>query len=399
MENLEGMDDLDLDIDDDIDISAPVATIEYKKPHTATLKFELLKKCKHKTNILKEEASDYDNSEDLDPKPIWDIFYTTSVDERYDEKQRYINEFKVLKTIGTGAYSKVKHVIREYMKDGQLWEKDFALKIMHKPTLNRDRWALYTKEGELVMSNALEKVLTEINIWSRIKHPNIVQLYELIEQHDHDDLYLVIEFCHLGQISDWSESDKIYTRNSKIFDYIIDTHFKGKSFANENEKLESVARIIFRDAMKGLEYLHSNNFAHRDIKLDNILVSTNDGKAKLGDYSVSCEITWPEERLMNGEGTVAYMAPESHSPGSDGFLVLPTDIWSMGVTLYSYITGKLPFFAETEYLMQSKAESEDVPKIDNASEELNDLISRMLSKKPEERPTAKEVLDHKWFNM
>lgn len=367
---------------------------------TATLKLELMKKWKIKSETSKQDACNYDDYDtDLEPKPICNIFYTTTVDKRYEDTQKYINEFKVFKTIGTGAYSKVKHAVREFIKDGKPAEKDYALKIMHKPTLNRERCALYTKEGELVMSNALEKVFTEINIWSRIKHPNVVQLYELIEQHDHDNLYLVIEFCHLGQISDWSQEDKTYTRSSKIFDYILETHLKKKEFANDSDKVEQVAKVIFKDAIQGLEYLHSNNFAHRDIKLDNILISTTDSKAKLGDFSVSCEITGPDERLMNADGTVAYMAPETHCPGTDGFLVLPTDIWSMGITIYSYITGKLPFYADTEYLMQTKAETDETPKIENVSEELNDLIGKMLAKTPEDRPSANEVLDHKWFSL
>lgn len=128
------------------------------------------------------------------------------------------------------------------------------------------------------------------------------------------------------------------------------------------------------------------------------MISRNDGKAKLGDFSVSCELESPDERSMNSEGTAAFTAPETQSGEDDGFLILPTDIWSMGITLYAYVTETLPFIAENEYQMQMKAEMDPTPKIDSASDELNDLIDKMLCKEPEDRPTVKEVLEHEWFN-
>lgn len=78
-----------------------------------------------------------------------------------------------------------------------------------------------------------------------------------------------------------------YQKNQKVLEYVQKCNFKDKEFENEGDRDEAVAKVVFRDAIKGLENLHSLDFVHRDIKLDNILVTSKDGKAKLADFSVS----------------------------------------------------------------------------------------------------------------
>ena len=91
-----------------------------------------------------------------------DLIYTVKVDIRYEEAQKFINEFKSMKTLGKGAFSKVKHAIRQYMDSGELKEQEYALKVMHKPSLKKCRDSEYTKDGDIINTNALEKVYTEI---------------------------------------------------------------------------------------------------------------------------------------------------------------------------------------------------------------------------------------------
>ena len=91
------------------------------------------------------------------------------------------------------------------------------------------------------------------------------------------------------------------------------------------------------------------------------------------------------------------MAPEMHN-SEDGFKGKPTDIFSMGVTIYTYLNEKGPFWADTQFLIQAKTEKEEVPKLENFSDDLNDLIQKMVVKTPEDRPTASECLQHKWFS-
>lgn len=131
--DLEGMDDFDVDSDDEeMAEPKPIPTMQYKKPKTATLKLELLNKCLAKTQITKEEALPYDeyfaNGETYEIQ----LIYTTKVNVEYVESQKYINEFKSMQTLGTGAFSKVKYAIRQFMNNGELAEEKYALKVMHK---------------------------------------------------------------------------------------------------------------------------------------------------------------------------------------------------------------------------------------------------------------------------
>jgi serine/threonine protein kinase len=80
------------------------------------------------------------------------------------------------------------------------------------------------------------------------------------------------------------------------------------------------------------------------------------------------------------------------------FLPLPTDIWSMGVTIFTYFNGVCPFMGNTEYLTMKAVAEKEIPNIDDFSADLNDLISRMTNKDPKSRPNVQEVLDHPWFN-
>ena len=376
------------------------STADMKDLHPHRFKDDVRQRARPKTSINREEAKQYEfegqESQDIDP--TCEIYFTSEIQIHVSAEERIINEFKILDTIGKGAYSKVKHVVRQYTDDeGNLCEDDYAMKMMHKPTLKRERWAVYGKDGKFDISNALEKVYSEIEVWSQAHHENVVKLFELIEAEGHDYVYLIIELWDLGQISRWDFRDELYHRNQKIVDHILETHLQGREFSTEEEKIEAVAKVIFRDVITGIEYLHLKNIVHRDIKLDNILVSSRDSKAKISDFSVSCQLATPEDRMYNWDGTIAFTAPESHVPEPRGFLVLPTDIWSIGVSLYTYIAQKVPFYAESELEMQINAQKKEVPKVEGVSETWNDIMQKMMAKDPSARPTASELLLHPWF--
>ena len=289
-------------------------------------------------------------------------------------------------------------MIRQYTENEELHQEPYAMKMMHKPTLKRERWAVYNKDGSFDMSNALEKVYSEIEIWSQVHHQNIVKLFELIEADGHDYLYLIIEFWDLGQLSKWDFTNETYVRNPKIVEFYLNTFYKDKEFESEHGKIEAVAKLIFKDVLTALEYLHASWVAHRDIKPDNILICSRDAKAKLSDFSVSWQLPNQEGRMYNCEGTVAFTAPESHVPDESGFLVLPTDIWSVGVTLFTYLSERVPFYAESELEMQIHSQKKEVEKLEGYSDDWNDIIAKMLMKDPSERPSVHDLLDHPWFN-
>lgn len=87
------------------------------------------------------------------------------------------------------------------------------MKVMHKPTLKRERAIRYDTKGEMHMINNLDKVYSEIDIWTQLNHPYITKLYEMIDDDTHDYLYLVLELADLGQIANWNFKTERYERN------------------------------------------------------------------------------------------------------------------------------------------------------------------------------------------
>ncbi|KAL4944224.1 hypothetical protein BDV06DRAFT_112729 [Aspergillus oleicola] len=213
------------------------------------------------------------------------------------------------------------------------------------------------------------------------------------------------------------------------------------------------ARNAFRDSLLGLEYLHFQGIIHRDIKPANLLV-TRDGRVKISDFGVSylgrpirdedeeqldeTEVsTAPDDarELSKTVGTPAFYAPELCYTGEDFIDSLggvpritgAIDVWSLGVTLYGMIFGRLPFVSDDEYSMfqtivkqdvfiprkrlkpiQVAADSqwphqapesmraEDELAYEEVDEDLWDLLKRLLTKDPVKRITLKEIKHHPW---
>jgi len=91
---------------------------------------------------------------------------------------------------------------------------------MHKPTLKRERAIRYDRHGEMMMINNLDKVYSEIELWTQLNHPYIAKLYEMIDDDNHDYLYLILEIADMGQIANWDFEKERYVRNAQIFSSI-----------------------------------------------------------------------------------------------------------------------------------------------------------------------------------
>lgn len=245
---------------------------------------------------------------------------------RYDAVtgHKMVNGYEVLGIIGHGAFSKV-----EFCRK-QASEECFALKTMKKSALRR------SKMGWGPRNNALASAQREIAIMKSLEHPNVVTLYEVIDDNRRDRIYLVLEYVDCGPI--------LRRRRGKPWSYeAIDA---------------ATARACFRDALRGLEYLHCLRVIHYDIKPENILLR-RDGVAKLCDFGVS--------RVFKGaEGathcrrparflatTPAFTAPElcccrssctSRDIDNDERAV---DVWALGATLHTMVVGEPPFVGRT----------------------------------------------------
>lgn len=155
---------------------------------------------------------------------------------------------------------------------------------------------------------------------------------------------------------------------------------------------EERAKRIFVQVVEAVQFIHSQNIAHRDIKLDNLLVGNND-EVVLGDFEF-CEKSGPNHISNSSAGTFLYSSPEMRFSKPSGF---QSDIWALGVTLFVLVFGKFPFSVsclrerkEVIYLERAFLKEPSV------SKSCKDLIRKILSLNGNERPTASKILHHPW---
>lgn len=286
------------------------------------------------------------------------MYFTDEVQVKQIDEMKFVNEFQVLNSIGRGAFSKVKRVVRRSIctkaADDDLSETaedevelaEFAMKIMHKPTLKRERAVRYDTNGEMQMINNFDKVQNEIEIWTQLNHPYIAKLFEMIDDEQHDYLYLILELADMGQISNWNFKTERYERSQETYKFVVAHLEQHAGLKADQPQVEQVACYLFRQLIAAVIHLHTRlQVIHRDIKPENILFSSQSAELKLTDFTVSRGELKEGVRLFDSEGTACFTAPECHIVERDGYDPMPTDIWSMGVCLFSYVDeGRLPFY-------------------------------------------------------
>ena len=122
---------------------------------------------------------------------------------------------------------------------------------------------------------------------------------------------------------------------------------------------------------------------HRDIKPDNILFSSATAETKLTDFTCSRGELEEGNKLFDSEGTPCFTAPECHIVQQSGYDPWPTDIWSFGVVLFTFVNdGSLPFYGQSELEIQINSREQELVIPEHFSEPLKDLIRQVLSKDP-----------------
>ena len=205
---------------------------------------------------------------------------------------------------------------------------------------------------------------------ARLRHPNIVQVYDFEYDPDSESFYMVMELIE-GQ----TLKDRLVELGGKLLPM--------------GEQLR-----ILRGATEALAYAHARSMIHRDVKPANLMLDS-DGRVVLTDFGIAKIVTGNQFTASGGMvGTPAYMAPEQGlgEAGDER-----SDLYSLGVIMYQMATGRLPFDAETPLAVILKHLNEDLPNPrsinPNLPVEIEQIIVKILAKDPEERfQSAEEML-------
>ncbi|XP_023206449.1 MAP/microtubule affinity-regulating kinase 4-like isoform X2 [Xiphophorus maculatus] len=258
----------------------------------------------------------------------------------------HIGNYRLLKTIGKGNFAKVK--LARHILTG----REVAIKIIDKTQLN---------------PTSLQKLFREVRIMKTLNHPNIVQLFEVIETEK--TLYLVMEYASGGE----------------VFDYLV-AHGRMK---------EKEARAKFRQIVSAVHYCHQKNIVHRDLKAENLLLDA-DSNIKIADFGFSNEFT-EGNKLDTFCGSPPYAAPELFQGKKyDGPEV---DIWSLGVILYTLVSGSLPFDGQNLKELRERVLRGKYRVPFYMSTDCEGILRRFLVLNPAKRCSLEQIMKDKWINV
>ncbi|KAM6932377.1 MAP/microtubule affinity-regulating kinase 4 isoform 1-T1 [Lycodopsis pacificus] len=262
------------------------------------------------------------------------------------DEQPHIGNYRLLKTIGKGNFAKVK--LARHILTG----REVAIKIIDKTQLN---------------PTSLQKLFREVRIMKTLNHPNIVQLFEVIETEK--TLYLIMEYASGGE----------------VFDYLV-AHGRMK---------EKEARAKFRQIVSAVHYCHLKNIVHRDLKAENLLLDA-DANIKIADFGFSNEFT-AGSKLDTFCGSPPYAAPELFQGKKyDGPEV---DIWSLGVILYTLVSGSLPFDGQNLKELRERVLRGKYRVPFYMSTDCEGILRRFLVLNPAKRCSLEQIMKDKWINV
>ena len=253
--------------------------------------------------------------------------------------------YRIGKMLGRGAFGKVNLAMHKLVR------KLVAIKSLNKECL--------TDEAQKQI------LMKEVGMLLKLRHNHVVKIYETIETDKH--IIIVMELCAGGDLLN-------YVRKRRRLK-------------------EPYAKVIFKQIIDGLCYIHSKYIAHRDIKLDNILLDGK-GNVKIGDFGVSKQCQKGQLRMTEQCGTPAYIAPEILKDKGYTFSV---DIWSAGVVLFAMLYGTVPFKANNMEELHKMIVRGKYQLKDDISIEARNLLRGLLEVNPEKRLTIKQIYRHKWF--
>jgi len=263
--------------------------------------------------------------------------------------------------VGAGATSRVY----------EAWRREDCLKVAVK-VINKTKWPN--------KYSAPDDLLKEVDILKNLDHPGITKVLNVIETPS--CMNLVMEFAEGGELFEMLDED-VMKRN-------LD---------------ERVAKFQFYQICSTIDYLHSMNVCHRDLKLENLLLVSKSRKSKIkvSDFGLS-KVSNSFSVLQTFVGSPLYIAPEIIcSAETGGSYSLKSDCWSLGVILFTLLSGTQPFRQKTEQSLHRKITEGNFSKMEGRAwekitNEAKNLVECLLVVNPEQRLKASQILQHKWFS-
>lgn len=285
--------------------------------------------------------------------------------------RKSIGEWDFYKTIGAGSMGKVKLAkhrrtnevcaVKVVPRAEKIWIRQHG---NDPPTTDSNELAKRMKDYEKEVGRD-RRTIREAALDKIMYHPFICRLYELIPMTNH--YYMLFEYVSGGQ----------------MLDYIV----------SHGSLKERHARKFARGIASALDYCHSNNIVHRDLKIENIMISKS-GEIKIIDFGLS-NMFDSHSQLKTFCGSLYFAAPELLS--AQPYIGPEVDIWSFGVVLYVLVCGKVPFDDPSVSALHSKIKQGNVTYPDNISYSCVSLLQRMLVVDSSKRATLKEILNHPWM--
>jgi len=398
------------------------------------------------------------------PHPV--LEYSTLVKSRTPAGGKTINGHLVMHALGEGATAEV-----SLCMDPRTGEH-FALKKMSKRCLlkQREYSAGGGPLGRPKITTGLDKVRREIALMKQLWHPNVLVLEAVIDDPQEDALILVLEYAAQGQIMHFDPKTRRYKNTIFVTNDAATAPASSSSAAapaaassspssapapsSDRPIPESILRKILFDVLAGLEYLHSLRIAHRDIKPDNLLLSS-DGRVKLADFGVARQFGPSEsEFISETQGTYHFFSPEmcggaaaveeddnadsddmpppsggggggGGGPGDDKYSAFVSDLFSLGSTLFILATGGVLPFTSSSASSGNGSDSDDEsgggggvndnpqelftaiashkrggcpwPRECPASAQLRDMVEWIMEPNPRLRPTIDQIRKHPWM--
>jgi serine/threonine protein kinase len=257
------------------------------------------------------------------------------------EIRETIGKYPVTREIGSGATSKV------YLARDPFADHDVAIKVF-----------LFDKQADAQQERLLHKsFVAEAALAGKLNHPHIVDIYDAVVEPDRS--YLVME-------------------------YVPGTTLEAFADVSTLLPVSKVVEIVFK-CIRALEYACRHGIIHRDIKPGNILLSQS-GETKVSDFGASFQQKMQETTQISGVGSPAYMSPEQIRMEP---LTHQTDIYSLGVTMYRMLTGRLPFVASTQAALMYAIMNTEAVRPVKLRPELPGLLDAVVMKAMEKDLTAR----------